>query len=123
MKIVSILLKIVSILLKIAEFHPKIIEISGIPATIHSVRMNNSILSLAQVLQPFDSWTEASWLHEATTELVVYEGLLSPGEVRRDTYLNIKVKIKHLQKLHLTIFPSKIKYSFNKKFSNFDEKN
>ena len=29
---------------------PKIVEISGIPATIHSVRMNNSILSLIAIL-------------------------------------------------------------------------
>ena len=45
-------------------------------------------------------------------------------ERRRDPYLKIKVKIEHLQTvtLKLNIFPSKIKYSFNKKFSNFDEK-
>ena len=33
------------------------------------------------VLQPFDSWTDSSWLHTASSDLVVYEGILSPGEV------------------------------------------
>ena len=41
---------------------------------------------------------------------------------RRDTYLKIKVKIKHLQKLKLNIFPVKIKHSLDKKFSKFDKK-
>ena len=40
---------------------------------------------------------------------------------RRDTYLKIKVKIKHLQKLKLNIFPVKIKHSLDKKFSKFDK--
>ena len=43
-------------------------------------------------------------------------------EGRRDTYLKIKVKIKHLQKLKLNIFPAKIKHSLDKKFSKFDKK-
>ena len=42
------MIKIVSILLKIAEFHPKIVEISGIPETLHSIRMTNSILSVIE---------------------------------------------------------------------------
>ena len=44
------------------------------------------------------------------------------GDARRDTYLKIKVKIKHLQKLKLNIFPVKIKHSLDKKFSKFDKK-
>ena len=40
---------------------------------------------------------------------------------RRDTYLKIKCKIKHLQKLKLNNFPVKIKHSLDKKFSNFDK--
>ena len=44
------------------------------------------------------------------------------AHARRDTYLKIKVKIKHLQKLKLNIFPVKIKHSLDKKFSKFDKK-
>ena len=36
--------------------------------------------------------------------------------------MKIKVKIKHLQKLKLNIFPVKIKHSLDKKFSKFDKK-
>ena len=41
---------------------------------------------------------------------------------RRDTYLKIKGKIKHLQKLKRNIFPAKIKHSLDKKFAKFDKK-
>ena len=41
---------------------------------------------------------------------------------RRDTYLKIKCKIKHFQKLKLNIFPVKIKHSLDKKFSKIDKK-
>ena len=40
---------------------------------------------------------------------------------RRDTYLKIKCKIKHLQKLKWNIFPVKIKHSLDKKFWKFDK--
>ena len=36
---------------------------------------------------------------------------------RRDTYLKIKAKIKHLQKLKSNIFQVNIKHSLDKKFS------
>ena len=42
--------------------------------------------------------------------------------IRRDTYLKIKCKIKHRQKLKLNIFPAKSKLSLDKKFSKFDKK-
>ena len=41
---------------------------------------------------------------------------------RRDTYLKIKVKIKHLQELNLRLFLVKIKHSLDMKFSKFDKK-
>ena len=36
--------------------------------------------------------------------------------------MKMKVKIKHLQKLKLNIFPVKIKHPLDKKFSKFDKK-
>ena len=44
------------------------------------------------------------------------------GGTRRDGYMKIKGKSKHLQKLKLNIFPVKIKHSLDKKFSKFDKK-
>jgi len=40
----------------------------------------------------------------------------------RYTYLEIKAKIKHLQKLKLNIFIAKIKHSLDKKSSKFRKK-
>ena len=40
---------------------------------------------------------------------------------RRDGYMKIKGKIKHLQKLQLNIFPVNIKHSLDKKFSKLDK--
>jgi len=40
----------------------------------------------------------------------------------RYTYLKIKAKIKHLQKLKLNMFLAKIKYSLDNCFSNFVKK-
>ena len=57
------------------------------------------------------------WIREGSPALIP----VSIGLSRRDSYLKIKLKIKHLQTLKLNIFVAKIKHSLEKKLSKFDK--
>ena len=95
------------------------------PADALSEMLRASVRTIASVLhtQSMDIW-ECAKMTEVSAGCAI--GFLTraqaePWSPRRDTYLKIKVKIKHLQKLELNMFPVKIKHSLDKKFSKFDQ--